>query len=630
MWTPQIIAYVLSAAFLWIIVIRALLIYRQEFSFLIKANNGTEFTAQWVFLGPFVLIAAVILSTGQLVSYGSDWFAYFLYHQVTLDSMKSGELLHWSPYISGGYPWAGHPDQPSLTPLMLPLLIFGTVFGLKVNMVVMFLLYWSTSFLLARKYLNLSLLSSAFVSGLVISSGQVVMRVYTQKYTNVFDFLTIPTIFFLLEALHGSKDNKPYKTERFWLFAAACVLQAVMLYQGKIDAAVNFVFIGIIFAYAFFKKGANRRQICMMGIGFFILSVLLAAPKILPMKELLKIDSRYVVNFEQLKAHIYTPSSLRDALFTYEFKGIDWVKANQIIGLGVVPLLLGIFGVIAYPRRAWIWLSVAVFFSFVGLGNNSFFPLGYYLWHLPILHNMEDLDKYFNFYIMFPIAILAGLGLEKLSNISVAAKRWAVVIALFWVAILTQHSLFYYKEAFPVPLPKYEKEKEFYFVQRNFKFHTSMLFDDYLYYMRNIGTMPSYTNIKIPIAAQPRYILESKYKTIDNRLYRGEAYFESGKGSIVPQTYKQNYIVLSGELEYPGIVVINQNSSPYWHASKGTIINDGSGLLKVFLNEPGKFELTVRNINLPFVYGVVLYALGVVLLGAVYRFFKKYPFKKVN
>jgi hypothetical protein len=414
------------------------------------------------------------------------------------------------------------------------------------------------------------------------------------------------------------------KSERFWIFAAACVLQAVMLYQGKLGALVNFVFVGIIFTYAFFKKDMDRKQIFMMGVGFFMFSILLAAPKILPMKELLNIDSRFIANFEQLRHHIYSLNSLRAALFTYTFKGIDWVEANQIIGLGVAPLLLGILGVMAYPRRAWIWFSAVVFFSFVVLGDNSFFPLGYYV------HNMGDLDKYFNFYIMFSIAMLAGFGLDKLCSMSPAAKRCAVIIALFWVALLTQHSLFWYKAVFTLPLPKHEKEKDFYFIQRTFHYSTSFIFEDYSYHIRNIGTMPAYTNIKIPIATQPRYIIQKNYEKISNPQYRGEAYFESGKGSIAPQMYRQNFIVLSGELEQPGIVVINQNSSPYWRSSQGKIMNDGSGLLKVFLDKPGKFELTVRNVNLPFVYGLILYGLGLILLVPVYSFFKRYPIRKAD
>ena len=129
MFSFEVILFVVCSTILWTVIFRTLTAYLPEFSFLIKANSWDDVIVQWVFWVPACLIISALLTTGNKIAYGSDWCAYFNYHQIVYDSLKNGELLHWASGLSGGYPWAGHPDQPGTTPLMLPVMLFGVVFG---------------------------------------------------------------------------------------------------------------------------------------------------------------------------------------------------------------------------------------------------------------------------------------------------------------------------------------------------------------------------------------------------------------------------------------------------------------------------------------------------------------------
>ena len=235
MFSLEVISFIICSLIMWFILLRTVFVYMPELSFLRKANSWDDVLIQWIFLAPVTIIIAALLFTGSKIAYGSDWFAYFYYHQVVLDSLKGGQLLHWSSSIAGGFPWAGHPDQPSTTPLMIPILLCGVVFGIKINIALMYIFYVVGTFLLARKYLRLSVFSSAAISSMAVSSTLVAVRVCSQKYTNVFDFLTPPCIFFFLEAIYSCQSGKGlFRNQRFWALTSSSILVSIMFYQGKL------------------------------------------------------------------------------------------------------------------------------------------------------------------------------------------------------------------------------------------------------------------------------------------------------------------------------------------------------------------------------------------------------------
>lgn len=630
MFTLEIMLFIACSIFIWFVFARAMIPYLQEFHFLKNSNSWEDALIRWIFLAPVCIIISILLFSFDRIAYGSDWFAYFLYHQVVLDSIKNGELLHWSTTISGGYPFAGHPENPSTTILMIPIILFGVIFGVKVNIAIMYILCVAGTFLLARKYLHLSIFSSSVISSMIISSTLVAVRVYTQKYTNIFEFLTPLCLFLFLESLYAPVSNQSFlKNQRYWALCGTSIIVAMMLYQGKLAAVVTLLFLFCIFIYALFRsQRGDRIRVLFTFTIMLIFTVLLAAPKILPMIELLQIDSRYVSDWERLRYHIYTPRTLIKALVTYKHDEIAWVFGNQIIGLGVIPLLLAFYSLFASTKKALPWFLMGIFFILIVLGDNSPFPLGYYLWHLPILHSMEDLDKYFSSYIMFSIAVLAGFGLEKIRNISFLGRNIALFTALIILTMLTVSSASIHEGSFKSVIPKFDKEKEFYFVEKPQV--TGLLNEDYLYDLQNIGTINSYVNIKYPNSAQARYKIKTDFLREKNPLYRGESYIEGGDGVVKIKGRSQNRIELSVRTTKPGILVINQNYNKYWHTSVGKILNDGSGLLKVLIEKPGEYILTVYNTNTLCLIGGILYLVAIIIFYPVSKIFSKLAHKDLN
>lgn len=623
MFSVEIILYILCSLISFFIVVRALAFYLPVFAFLGQAREWEEIVVQWIFLAPPIVFISILLFSGNKVSYGSDWFAYFLYHQVVLDSMRDGELLHWASSIAGGFPFAGHPEQPGVSPIMLPVFLFGVVFGIKVNIAIIYVITVMGTFLFAKKYLRLGDISSAAISSLVISSTMLAARIFSQRYDTVFNLLMPAIVFLYLECLYGERDDRGFfrGNQRFWALGGSSILTAQMLNQSKFQAVTCLLIITVISLYAFIRSKQKMRIVVISAL-MATFTFAFAAPKILPMLELLQRDARYVADWGILANHSYSLESLAMALLSYKYEEIAWVFSNQIIGLGIIPLLLAIYGLIGYFRKALFWFCLCLFFTLIVLGDNSPLPLGYYIWKLPFFHSMEDMDKYFNFYIMFSIAVMAGLGLEKMRITFTWGQYTALGFSIVVITLLTLESSNIYKQAFLSELPKYNSEKEFYFVKRlPTRDKWGFFQEDYLYHLRNIGTIDSYTNIKLPNSVQPRYFIDENLNPAPNPVYKGELYTESGRGRVGIVKRSQNYLEIDVDIPQGETLVFNQNYDKYWGTSLGEIKNDGSGLLKVYIKRGGRYKIVVRNSNKRFLAGCILEVIALIMLYPVGRGF---------
>lgn len=623
MFSVEIILYILCSLISLFIVVRALAFYLPVFAFLRQAREWEEIVVQWIFLAPPIVFISILLFSGNRVSYGSDWFVYFLYHQVVLDSMRDGELLQWASSIAGGFPFAGHPEQPGVSPTILPVFLFGVVFGIKVNIAIIYVITVMGTFLFAKKYLRLGDISSAVISSLVISSTMLAARIFSQRYDTVFNLLMPAIVFLYLECLYGERDDRGFfrGNQRFWALGGASILTAQMLNQSKFQAITCLLIIAVISLYAFIRS-KKKMRIVMISASMAAFTFAFAAPKILPMLELLERDARYVADWGNLANHSYSLESLAMALLSYKYEEIAWVFSNQIIGLGIIPLLLAIYGLIGFFRKALFWFFLCVFFTLIVLGDNSPLPLGYYIWKLPFFHSMEDMDKYFNFYIMFSIAVMAGLGLEKMRGAFAWGRYAALGFSIVVLTLLTLESSNIYNRAFLSELPKYDSEKEFYFVKRlPTRDKWGFFQEDYLYHLRNIGTIDSYTNIKLPNSVQPRYFIDENLNPSPNPVYKGELYTESGRGKVGIAKRSQNYLEIDVDITQGETLVFNQNYDKYWSASFGEIKNDGSGLLKVYINRGGRYKIVVRNSNKRFLEGCILEVTALIMLYPVGRGF---------
>jgi hypothetical protein len=135
--------------------------------------------------------------------------------------LQDGEFPLRTHLLGGGFPVVAHPSDGSWAPTILPVLAFGDVIGVKINILIfLFLGSWGV-WLLARERLGFGWGSSLFSAALFALSGWLPSMLLVGFYNQVF-FLVAPLVLYLLLSSVGRVDR----------ILAAGFLLALALQQG--------------------------------------------------------------------------------------------------------------------------------------------------------------------------------------------------------------------------------------------------------------------------------------------------------------------------------------------------------------------------------------------------------------
>ena len=98
-----------------------------------------------------------------------DWDLRLFYNEVARTTvLEYKQFPFWNPYYCGGNIFLAHPESSFLSPLFVFILLFGTVYGLKIAIIIHLILGLFFMFLLCR-YLKLNVYSSYLASFLYIT-----------------------------------------------------------------------------------------------------------------------------------------------------------------------------------------------------------------------------------------------------------------------------------------------------------------------------------------------------------------------------------------------------------------------------------------------------------------------------
>ena len=101
---------------------------------------------------------------------GEDWDWQLTTWEATRVQIADGRLPTWCPWVSGGVPLLGNPESPGLSPLILIVLAFGTVAGMKIILLLQWWLIILGGWLAGREF-GLSPVSAHFASLALIASS---------------------------------------------------------------------------------------------------------------------------------------------------------------------------------------------------------------------------------------------------------------------------------------------------------------------------------------------------------------------------------------------------------------------------------------------------------------------------
>jgi hypothetical protein len=512
-----------------------------------------------------LVLAGPVLS--ELHNWGIlDWDQHLFHHAVARATLlEHFEFPLWNPYNWSGVPLLANPESRVLAPTFALTLLFGEVVGLKLEIVLSLVVGMLGAFHLLRHLGagRLGALAAAFVA--ILNSWYAIHM--TVGHTWALNVAYLPWAFLFY----------PKSIEDLRYSLAASLALVLMFFGGGI-----YLFVMTVLLFAFYsaaclvlRQGTVARHTAALA-AIAGLTVLVSAVKLLPVVELM-LEHPRTTSAETG----YTIEALGNALFARsqtlasayadrpgEFLG--WMHEGLYVGL--LALVLFLFGVVRGPRRRAPLLLVLLLFVWTTLGSQVPISLWSGLHELPVLDNMR-LTQRFGIVAVLVFAVFVGFGVEavqiRVAGWTSSAAAGTLAAAALVLAMLTDLVLVsapVFREAFPIePIPV-RRDAEFRQIlslpeydargwrRRNSNPLYSTLSGVYPAFPSNRGSTRGYEVVPIPSrAAFPR-----------GRGYRGEVYLEGTGGRVDFRSWSPNQLVLDVKAERAGTVVVNQNHAPGW------------------------------------------------------------------
>jgi len=521
----------------------------------------------------------------------------------------------WSPYFGGGYPFEGHPESLSLSPFIIPILIFGEWIGYKIFFLIGYLLGGVGMFYLARKGFNYNLPGAIFSALLFTLTSFFPYHLHSGNFY-IANFFYFPIL--LLFFIKAKDDNRA-------LFLSSMIL-AFLIFNGMALywlTAVLFLALSVILKSVTIKQknisfepGYLKRWMIMM-----ILALLIASVKIFPLAEVITKNPRAIEDYNIAAAFSVNFNNLYLSLFSKGpfMKPMDWFPdgnyADSVMYMGFIPVVLCLVSFWVYRKQKDIkvFFILLIVFAMLSLGKNSPVDIFRALWRLPLFHSMHDPNRYFSFYIMFILALIAGKVFNYLRERNRLINAAVIILAILSINDMFWANRKYQENLFKSPLPSLTAEKTFYQIKNydSYNYPKGMISlnkDHYQYFwlLRGLGKIDWVCDLNLgEYATSKFYISEVSDEKKVNPDYKGEVYFlgKDNKAELI--SFSPNKIIIDVDIKQPDNLIINQNYSNYWK-SDHSLVKDFHGLISIPLEKSGSHRISLFYHPLSFYAGLAV------------------------
>lgn len=539
-----------------------------------------------------------------------DWDYFSALHEVSsLTIFEYRQFPLWNPYVGGGISLIGNPQSGFPSPIFLVTGLFGVFAGLKIAIWLHTALGLWGMWLLAGHF---GLKGPARLAPAVIFIFSSAWALHLTEGHMVWLPVAFLPLFFLT-FLKGLRDKR-------WLVLAG-VVESLMFYEGATYVFAYSVLFVALYALCYSLE-CRRWQPLFANLGVNILAAALSAPKLLPMLELLGSNPRPV--------SAGSPLAWDDILAALVERSSGGWETGNYLGFTVVILFLLSFSLF---RQQLSLILTSIFMLMLSMGDFAPYSPWNILHKLPLFGSFHVPTRVFVVF-NFSVALLVGIFLgqsAKSSDRRVNFILWVVVLFIGSDLFLLSHSVFgeaaktanisvrrdnfkaieikraLYRVA---PAETTGLGRSVASVHQPFsqirvpdlaRFVHGAYSDQYLPIVQNQGVVDAYEPINFGHNA----------RAVTDKDYQGE-YYLSGAGELKLLRWSPNKLSFHVTLPESGRLLINQNFSSGWHASRGSVANV-NGLLGVDL-PAGEHDVTVHYLPYSFLLGLAVAA--TTILGA--------------
>ncbi len=521
-----------------------------------------------------------------------DWLEVAkLDHYARVALLEQGRLPLWNPLMAGGQPQFAHPSDGTASPLILSSLAFGEVLGMKLNVVLVALLGALGVFLLLRRVVGTSL-PAAFLAGTLAAwAGWLPSRVGVGFYESC--LMAAWPMILALWLMPGTRRTR----RRCW--AGAALLLYTLAVQLQLAVPVLVLLMLVIFAArALQDRRAGRpwdRETAAGGLAILAIAGLLGAIKFLPMLDLLaqgdfRSNTVYPThpdawyrNFEQVWFGLFhrVPE-----IPIADVDGNPRVQEYMTLlpGFGGLVLVAVTLPGLRRGHAAMPWLAVAVLFGWLSFGPHGLVDGFRPLFELPLFSSMRGPLRYFNYPLLLSLLVLAGVGLDAVSQRWGERAAWGAAAAALLLSLpgaLDARTL--YETAFLYGVPELDEVgalRSEGLGHRSVGRAHALNLRKYGNIRRGVPTVYVPEDLPIDVGAVPATWLQPDGSVEGEPAYRGEAWVSTdallatdavGPGVARLRSLKAQEVVVEHTLPAPGIVLVNQNSWLGWACEGRTV-----------------------------------------------------------
>ena len=530
----------------------------------------------------------------------NDWLSILLFPAWLHAAVTElGEFPLWCPFVGGGYPTVLHPSDISLTPLALPVLALGPVWGIKLDLLRLTAVGGLGVLALAREHLGLSRWAAAFSAVAYVAAGWFPSMMMVGFLNLAIYHLIPPLLLCLVRAAERLRHAIPAGLLLGWI--------AFLAGTGTLTVALFAIVLTLGLAASRLvrdPRGAWRPLAALAAAGG--IAVCVAAVKIDGVATLLERgqyshaagrgeQSYEGIDWEAWNDHVYPDAAtFAHAALTHapreaSYSADGWPSGREYAHLGLpwlaVLLLLPSWWIVG--RRLVPWLLAGAVFVALCFGPNS--PIDLYrhlIWNLEPLRGISQFYKYGNYFVML-VAVL-GSGaildplLERLSSPRI--RGIAVAAALAGLGISLAFNARPLATLCRLPLPPARPAEAFHQVAAAHNpvpelgehvYRERARVDGLveLYNLRDgVGTVDWYADIYLPEHTVPALLVDPETgQTTANPDYAGEVTVVEGNGRVVAWRVGANTIDATVALDGPCTVAVNQNHDPAWRSEDGEV-----------------------------------------------------------
>ncbi len=390
-----------------------------------------------------LLMMPVIISHNRMGS--SDWDIFFAYHE----AIRRVVLIYhqfpwWNPWISGGVPLFANPQNGLLSIETPFIMVFGTIWGMKLAAVVYMIAgFWGMYWLLRQ--LQTALTPRVLLSYIWVLSTFVTFHFWPGHYTFLLYLLTPWLFFFAMKLREG------------WWWTAAFGL-AVGFFMNTNLHYITVQALLILFCWLIGQLivEEDKKRLLKRMLAGGALALILIAPKLYFANQYV---SQFAVPGSGLIQQTLSLSQGAEAFLlplhsdpVRPFVGVvGWWEVSAYAGITTIALFfMAAFKFGSGYRKdrkinlGLVFLAAALLTFIIGLGPFARFSPYNLLRHLPIFESMQVPSRWFGWTILFILLTISRL------------KNWGrvpIILLSLAVAELTFINLKAMHTVFPYPVP---------------------------------------------------------------------------------------------------------------------------------------------------------------------------------